>query len=75
MVEKKSGFFYGYVVVALACLVLVVIQGTFFSFGVFFKPLAESFGWTRAMTAGALGLLIYGVYMGRQDPDPKAPPA
>lgn len=27
------------------------------------------------ITAGALGLLIYGVYTGRQDPDPKAPPA
>jgi len=34
----------------------LVTQGTYFSFGIFFKPLAEDFGWTRAMTAGAFSL-------------------
>ena len=36
---KKPEFFYGYVVVAIAFLIMVVIGGTIYSFGVFLKPL------------------------------------
>jgi MFS family permease len=55
---KKSGFFYGYVIVAAIFLILLIIGGTHYSFGVFFKPLASDFGWTRAMTSGAFSLYI-----------------
>lgn len=54
--ESKSGFFYGFIVVLVACLILMVFQGIYFSFGVFFKPLAGDFGWSRATTAGAFSL-------------------
>lgn len=61
--DKKPRFFYGYVVISVACLIMAVIQGTYFSFGVFLKPLTEDFGWTRAITAGAFGVntVLHGV--------------
>lgn len=49
----KPKFFYGYVVVLATALISMVMTGTINSFGVFFKPLLEDFGWTRAATAGA----------------------
>ncbi len=64
MGEPKGRFFYGYVVVAFACLILTITQGTYYSFGVFFKPLSADFGWTRAMTSGAFSLctILYGFF-------------
>jgi len=61
--NRKSKFFYGYVVVVAAFLIMMVMWGTSVSFGVFFKPLLTEFGWTRAMTSGAfsLSILMYGV--------------
>ena len=56
--DSKPKFFYGYIVVAAACLILTITQGTYYSFGVFFKPLSADFGWTRAMTAGAFSLCV-----------------
>ncbi len=56
--DTKPKLFYGYIVVAAAVLILTITQGTYYSFGVFFKPLAEDFGWTRAMTSGAFSLLV-----------------
>ena len=68
--SKKPKFFYGYVIVAAAFVMLTVMGGTYYSFGVFFTPLLTEFGWTRAMTAGAFSLCIMlegvlGMVMGR----------
>jgi len=52
----KPRFFYGYAVVGAAFIVMLVAQGAFLSFGVFFKPVLTDFGWTRAMTSGAFSL-------------------
>ena len=59
----KTGFFYGYVVVSAAFLVMVIMWGMFSSFGVFLKPLSTEFGWTRAMTSTAysLSFIIFGL--------------
>ena len=51
-------FFYGYIVVVAAFLILVVIGGAHYTFGVFFKPLLGEFGWTRAATSGAFSLYM-----------------
>jgi len=42
---------------------MVVSWATYNSFGVFFNPLLEEFGWNRAVTSGAfsLSMFIYGV--------------
>jgi len=55
--QKKPKFFYGYIIVAVGFIILVVMDGTLYSFGVFFEPLTREFGWTRAETAGAFSLL------------------
>jgi len=54
----KERIFYGYIVVALAFLVNLVIGGTLYTFSVFFNPLASEFGWTRAATSGAFSLYM-----------------
>jgi MFS family permease len=60
-VERK--FFYGYVVVASAYLVLFFVFGVHYTFGVFLKPIIAEFGWGRAVTSGAFAFswLIQGV--------------
>ena len=52
--EQK--FFYGHVVVAASFTIMVVIWAAYYSFGIFFKPLVNEFGWTSAATSGAYSL-------------------
>ena len=64
MISMRPKFFYGYVVVALAFLIMVITGGTMYTFGVFFKPLADGFGWTSAATSGAFSLqmVLHGLF-------------
>ena len=67
--ENKSSFFYGYLIVWVAFIIMFVFWGSFYSFGVFFKLILKEFGWTRAMTAGAFSLCsltqgLLGIAMG-----------
>ncbi len=48
---KKGGFYYGWLVVAACALATFVEGGITLSMGVFFKPLMEDFGWSRAGTS------------------------
>jgi MFS family permease len=61
--KREPKFFYGYLVVLAGFLILVLMYGTLYSFGVFFKPVLMEFGWTRAITSGAYSLcfLLSGV--------------
>ena len=56
--NRKPKFFYGYVVVVAAFLIMVVSWGAISTFGVFFKPLLTEFDWTRAAISGAYSLRI-----------------
>jgi MFS family permease len=53
---KESSSFYGYVVVGASLMTMSIMWAGYNAFGVFFKPLLNEFGWTRAMTAGAFSL-------------------
>jgi len=53
---NESGFFYGYFVVGVSMLIISIMWGVYYAFGVFFKPVLNEFGWTRAMTSGAFSL-------------------
>jgi OFA family oxalate/formate antiporter-like MFS transporter len=57
---RKYRFFYGWVVVG-ACFVCCATYGTFYTFGIFFKPLQESFGWSHTLTSSvqSLHILVY----------------
>jgi MFS family permease len=65
-----QGRFYGWVIVG-ACFCLTITLGeTFWTFGVFFKPLQQEFGWSRALvssifTAFLLGYAISVITSGR----------
>ncbi len=61
--KSEGTFFYGWIIL-VACLVTLIIAGTtYYSFGVFFKPLQDEFGWDRTLTSSAnmVFLLIYGI--------------
>jgi len=54
----RSTFFYGWVIVA-ACTILLTMQaGIFYGFGIFFKPVAADFGWSRTLTSGVHSVLM-----------------
>ncbi len=53
----KRKIFYGWWIVLATNIICMLGFGTWlYSFGVFFKPMMDEFGWTRAMTAGAASL-------------------
>jgi len=56
---KKPGFFYGHVIVLICFFIMLLAFGTFYGFGVFFKPLSTEFGWTRTATSGAYSLAAF----------------
>jgi MFS family permease len=55
----------GWFVVVAALWVIAITSGSFYSYGVFFKPMAAEFGWNRQLTSGVMGLacLIYVVVL------------
>jgi MFS family permease len=66
---SKPRFFYGYVVVAASLIIMILAQGLFNVFGIFFNPLLAEFGWTRATISGAYSLStilqgVLGIAMG-----------
>ncbi|MDD5038839.1 MAG: MFS transporter [Dehalococcoidales bacterium] len=59
---QKPRFYYGYVIVAAALLIDLLLAGVHFTFGIFFTPLLNEFGWTRAATSGAF--TFYNIFHG-----------
>jgi OFA family oxalate/formate antiporter-like MFS transporter len=51
-------FFYGWVVVG-ACFICCASYGTFYTFGVFFKPLQDQFGWSSTLTSSVQSVHIF----------------
>jgi MFS family permease len=67
---KKSGLFYGYVVLVAVFIIILVGGGVHYSFGIFFKPLVNEFGWSSAATSAAFSIYmvfhaLFLVFMGR----------
>lgn len=52
----RFSLFYGNVIVAAAFLALMTMFGSQYSFGIFFKPMLDQFGWSRALTSGAYSI-------------------
>jgi MFS family permease len=66
----RPRFFYGYIVVGAALLIMAIMWGAYNLFGIFFKPVLTDFNWTRTMISGALSLSwivqgLLGIVMGR----------
>ena len=56
--SKKERFYYGWIMLAALLVISIVSFGIYESFGVFFKPLQEDFGWSRALTSGVYSLFL-----------------
>jgi len=54
--SKRPKFFYGYIVVAASFVIQIVAWGIYNAYGVFFNPLLDEFGWSRATISGAASL-------------------
>jgi len=71
MVEDKlPRFHYGYVIVGLGFLIVAISMAARGTFGIFFEPILDEFGWTRAATAGAQSVSaivggLFGILAGR----------
>ena len=66
----NTRFFYGYVIVIMSFLAMMLLLGLHSVFGIFFKPIIEELEWTRTVTSGAFSLSqvmfgLLGIVMGR----------
>ncbi|MFC1993326.1 MFS transporter [Chloroflexota bacterium] len=57
---KSSKVFYGWFVVAACFAVTLSLGETFWSFGVFFKPMENEFGWSRTVTSSGYTAFLIG---------------
>ena len=60
---RQSRFFYGWVIVGSSIAAMALVYGVRHTFGVFFSPILDEFGWSRGSTALMLSLniLVYGL--------------
>ncbi len=60
--EKKNPIYYGYVIAALAAVLQIIMWIPVSTYGVFFIPIQNEFGWSRAIISGArsLSMLTWG---------------
>ncbi len=70
MANVRNPNYYGYIIAAACFSIQAISIGTRVSYGVFFNPLIEEFGWSRATVSGAFsaGFLIMGfssIFVGR----------
>ncbi|HEY82734.1 MAG TPA: MFS transporter [Dehalococcoidia bacterium] len=56
---KHQPPFYGWVIVGIATMGMMLVYGTRHSFSVFFPPILQEFGWSRGSTALMLSLNIF----------------
>jgi len=56
---NKAGFFYGWVIVCVTIIGMVLIYGIRHSFAVFFSPILDEFAWSRGNVSIMLSLNIF----------------
>ena len=55
-IAARPRLFYGYTILIACIIINMCIWGVFFSIGLFFKPMLNEFGWSRAITSGPISL-------------------
>lgn len=60
---RAKGLFYGWIIIAACYLIVFTVSASYYSFGVFFKPMSGEFGWNRAQTSLAVSInLMIGAF-------------
>ncbi|MDO8567671.1 MAG: MFS transporter [Dehalococcoidales bacterium] len=57
---KRRNIYYGWFVVAACFILMLAVGETFWSFGVFFKPLETDFGWSRTIVSSGYTTFLVG---------------
>ncbi|MBI4187647.1 MAG: MFS transporter [Chloroflexi bacterium] len=62
--NNKQKLFYGYIIVIASVFIIFLMHGSSSTYGVFFKPLQNEFGWSRTIISGAnsLAFLMEGLF-------------
>ncbi|MFB3097593.1 MAG: MFS transporter, partial [Dehalococcoidia bacterium] len=62
--ETRKPLYYGWIIVAVCFLIVVTSAGARSSFGAFFNPMREDFGWSFGLTSLAIsiGMLVGGFF-------------
>jgi MFS family permease len=55
---KRSNLYYGYIIVIIFFIMMMLGWGLFYIYGIFFKSLMTDFQWTRAVTSGAFSISV-----------------
>lgn len=68
--KKSPRFFYGYIIVVAAFVIMLLTFGVNRAFGVFVNSLVADFGWSRAVVSGAYSLTqiaagVFGIFAGK----------
>lgn len=53
---RAGGLFYGWVVIAACFVTVFTFMASYYTFGVFFKPISGEFGWNRGQTSLAVAI-------------------
>lgn len=62
---RTKGFFYGWAIIIACYFIVFTMMASYYSFGVFFKPMSGEFGWSRAQTSLVISInLMTGAFMG-----------
>lgn len=56
--KAKNGYLYRWIVVG-ACFICCTSYGTFYTFGIFFKPIQEEFQWSYALTSSLQSIQVF----------------
>jgi MFS family permease len=61
--NKRSSFFYGWVIIAVSVITGMLVYGVRYSFSIFFPEILNEFGWSRGSTAlmMSINVLVYGL--------------
>lgn len=59
MQNSNQKLFYGYIVVIASFFIIFLMHGSSSTYGVFFKPLQNEFGWSRTVISGAHSLAFF----------------
>jgi OFA family oxalate/formate antiporter-like MFS transporter len=57
--KSRPVIFYGWIIVAVGCIILCLQWGFQYSYGVFFTELCSDLDWSRAMVSGAYSLFMF----------------